>query len=187
MSETAAGAPEGRAARIEIRLARLQQLFNSLDPSPFRDRDLDQEAEDYIVDSADEFPLPTPLTLIVYLPGDQVQVVQPVDLQQSIHNYFAYRLNETRRRLRLFFRDGRMALGIGLAFLFACIILRQIVLAASRGTMSEIAAEGLLIVGWVAMWRPLEIFLYEWWPIRRRCQVFSKLSKIPVVVRSAQG
>jgi hypothetical protein len=56
------------AASIEIRLRRLQQLFNSLDPSPFHERDLDQEAEDYIVESADEFPLQTPLHLVVYLP-----------------------------------------------------------------------------------------------------------------------
>ena len=113
--------------------------------------------------------------------------MRSADLQHSIHNYFAYRLNETRSRLRLFFRDGRVALGIGLAFLFACIILRQIVLAAGAGTISEIAAEGLLIVGWVAMWRPLEIFLYEWWPIRRRCQVFTKLSRIPVIVRGTEA
>ena len=157
MSDTAAGASEGEG-RIEMRLARLQQLFNSLDPSPFRDRDLDQAAEDYIVESADEFPVPVPLSLIIYLPADQMPTVQPADLQQSIHNYFAYRLNETRRRLRLFFRDGRIALGIGLSFLFVCIVLRQLVLAASQGTMSEIAAEGLLIVGWVAMWRPLRSF-----------------------------
>jgi len=176
-----------RDASIEIRLARLQQLFNSLDPSPFYDRDLDQDAEEYIVDSADEFPLPTPLTLIVYLPANQLPTVESADLQQSVHNYFAYRLNETRRRLRLFFRDGRIALGIGLAFLFGCIVLRQIVLTTRGGTAAEIAAEGLLILGWVAMWRPLEIFLYEWWPIRRRCQVFAKLAKIPVVVREIAG
>jgi len=183
MSSTAADGSGGSDARIEIRLARLQQLFNSLDPSPFHDRDLDQDAEDYIVDSADEFPLPTPLTLVVYLPADQVPAVRPFDLQQSIHNYFAYRLNETRRRLRLFFRDGRIALVIGLAFLFVCIVLRQIILATPAGTVSEIVAEGLLIVGWVAMWRPLEIFLYEWWPIQRRCRVFAKLARIPVVVQ----
>jgi hypothetical protein len=175
----------GRDARIAIRLARLQQLFNSLDPSPFRDRDLDQDAEDYIVDSADEFPLATPLTLVVYLPAEQVSAVRPDDLQQSIRNYFAYRLGETRRRLRLFFRDGRIALAIGLGFLFACVVLRQVVLAWPAGTISEIAAEGLLIVGWVAMWRPLEIFLYGWWPIRRRCRVFAKLTAVPVMVEPA--
>jgi hypothetical protein len=99
--------------------------------------------------------------------------------------YFAYRLHESRRRLRLFFREGRIALLIGLAFLFACIVLREFAFALGRGAVAEIAEEGLLIVGWVAMWRPLEIFLYDWRPIRRRCQVFAKLSEIPVIVRQA--
>ncbi|HEX9126930.1 MAG TPA: hypothetical protein VF948_11040 [Methylomirabilota bacterium] len=61
---------------------------------------------------------------------------------------------------------------LGRCLLFVCIVLRQVVLAARQGAVSEIVAEGLLIVGWVAMWRPLEIFLYEWWPIHRRCRVF---------------
>lgn len=183
MRETAEDSPAKPAASIEIRLSRLQQLFNSFDPSPFHDRDLDQDAEDYIVDSADEFPLQTPLSLIVHLPADQLPPIQAPDLTRAIQNYFAYRLSESRRRLRLFFRDGRIALSIGLAFLFVCIVLRQIVLATRAGAASEIVAEGLLIVGWVAMWRPLEIFLYEWWPIRRRCRVFDKLSTIPVIVR----
>ena len=187
MADSAVEASRDEGARIEIRLARLQQLFNSLDPSPFHDRDLDQNAEDYIVESADEFPLPTPLTLVVYLPPEQVLTAHSADVQRSIQNYFAYRLYETQRRLRLFFRDGRIALGIGLAFLFVCIVLRQIVLAAGTRTILEIAAEGLLIVGWVAMWRPLEIFLYEWWPIRRRCQVLAKLSRIPVTVRETKA
>ncbi|MGZ3392237.1 MAG: hypothetical protein ACXVCF_21945 [Isosphaeraceae bacterium] len=175
------------AARIEIRLRRLQQLFNSLDPSPFHERDLDQEAEDYIVESADEFPLPTPLHLVVYLPEDELPSSGSFDVPLAIHNYFAYRLSEGRRRLRLFFREGRVALGIGLAFLFVCVVLRQLALATKGGAVSEIAAEGLLIVGWVAMWRPLEIFLYEWWPIRRRCRILAKLAKIPVTVRASEG
>ena len=41
----------------------------------------------------------------------------------------------------------------------------------------------MLIIGWVAMWRPLEIFLYEWVPVRRRCRILAKLSKMPVIVQ----
>jgi hypothetical protein len=41
----------------------------------------------------------------------------------------------------------------------------------------------MLIIGWVAMWRPLEIFLYEWVPVHRRCQILAKLSKMPVSVQ----
>jgi len=47
-----------------------------------------------------------------------------------------------------------------------------------------IVAEGLLIVGWVAMWGPLDIFLYGWWPIRSRYKLFDRLARIDVEMRS---
>jgi len=171
------------AATIEIRLSNPQQLFNSLDPSPFHERDLDEDAEAYIVDSADEFPLDQPLALVVYLPPDY-SAKHPPDLGTGIHHYFAYRAEETRRRLRIFFREGRTALIAGVTFLFVCIALRQLALMTTHGLIAEIADEGLYIVGWVAMWRPLELFLYDWRPIRRRERLFAKLAEIPVTIRS---
>ena len=42
----------------------------------------------------------------------------------------------------------------------------------------------MLIIGWMAMWRPLEIFLYQWVPIRRRCRILAKLAEMPVIVQS---
>ncbi len=182
MPDTIAERSPEPAAAIEIRLSQPQQLFNSLDPSPFHERDLDQDAEEYIVDSADEYPLKRPLRLVIYLPADQIQGETP-DLARAIHNYFAYRVEETQRRLRFFFRDGRISLVAGLIFLFVCIALRQLALAVGRGLAAEIADEGLYIVGWVAMWRPLEIFLYDWRPIRHRARLFAKLAEVPVTVR----
>ena len=175
------------AAPIEIRLNRLQQLFNTFDPSPFHEKDLDRDAEEYIVGSVDEFPLPRPLKLIVHLPADQRALAAASNLQGAIHNYFAYRLSETQRRLRFQFREGRFALLIGLAFLFACIMVRQVAFALGSNTVSQILAEGMLIAGWVAMWRPIQVFLYEWWPIRHNCRLFAKLSTMPVELRSSDG
>jgi len=40
--------------------------------------------------------------------------------------------------------------------------------------------ESLLIGGWVAMWRPLEVFLYDWWPIRLEARLYDRLSAMPV-------
>ena len=51
----------------------------------------------------------------------------------------------------------------------------------------HILKEGLLIVGWVAMWRPLEIFLYDWWPIRRFALLYEKLSITPVNLQADQS
>jgi hypothetical protein len=108
----------------------------------------------------------------------------PPDLREAIHNYFAYRRDQERRRLRLLFRDGRIALLIGLSFLFCCVLLRELANSFGNDTASDIFGEGMLIIGWVAMWRPLEIFLYEWVPIRRRCRILAKLAEMPVIVRS---
>jgi len=171
-------------AKIELNLSRLSQLFNSFDPSPFHERDLDQDAEEYIVSSAEEIPHQRSLSLVIYLPADQLPDAAAPGLTETIRHYFAYRETHERRRLRLLFHDGRIALVTGILFLFGCLLLRGLLQSIKDGAVPGILGEGLLIIGWVAMWRPLEIFLYEWVPIRRRCRVFAKLSKIPVIVKS---
>ena len=48
---------------IEVRVAELRQLFNAIDPSPFRERDLDSRAEEFIVEWARDFPRDARLAL----------------------------------------------------------------------------------------------------------------------------
>jgi hypothetical protein len=43
-------------------------------------------------------------------------------------------------------------------------------------------SESLTIVGWVAMWRPLQIFLYDWWPLQRQIRLYQKLSSAHIQV-----
>jgi hypothetical protein len=184
MVNTSTRKSERSESTIEISLGRLQQLFNSLDPSPFHDRDLDHDAEEYIVGWAEEISLRLPLRLVIHLPRDQMASVDQTALERAVHNYFAYQRQQSQRRLRLLFHDGRIALAVGVAFLFACILIRQLAFSLGPGTASEGIAEGMLIAGWVAMWRPLDILLYGWWPVRRRSRVFGKLAEMSVVVRA---
>jgi hypothetical protein len=46
--------------------------------------------------------------------------------------------------------------------------------------IGEILRETLAIGGWVSMWRPLEIFLYDWWPIREEARHSDRLAAMPV-------
>lgn len=170
-------------ANIEIRLATLDQLFNSLDPSPFHEKELDQKAEDYIVGSADEAPLNTPLALMIRLP-ESLGTVQSEPIEDAVHNHFSYRLMETRRRLRFHFREGRIALLIGLVFLALCVAIRELVFSPGQGAIAQMFAEGLLILGWVAMWHPLQIFLYDWWPLQHQTRLHAKLARMPVVIQA---
>jgi hypothetical protein len=167
---------------IEITLSSAEQLFNTLDPSPFYEKDLDAEAEDYIVGAARELPAHEPFKLMLYLPpGGYTTAAAAVELPASIRNYFEYRRQITARDLRLLLRQGRTSLAIGVTFLGACLLLREILIA-THGTIERVFAEGLLIAGWVAMWRPLEIFLYDWWPVRGTGRIYAKLSTTAVEV-----
>jgi hypothetical protein len=58
--------------------------------------------------------------------------------------------------------------------------LRQLALVLPGDTLGRILQEDLLILGRVAMWRPLQIFFYDWWPIRHQARIYDKLALMPV-------
>jgi hypothetical protein len=166
---------------IEIRVAELRQLFNAIDPSPFRQRDLDPGAEEFIVAWATDLPADKPWALVVHLDRPAGRDDEAAILRESIHEYFGQRAVAARRRLRELFRRGRISLVIALAFLAASITVGDVVAAyLGESHLGEVIREGLLIGGWVAMWRPLEVFLYDWWPIRAEGRLLQRLSTIPV-------
>src|SRR5689334_5367693 len=88
---------EDGAVLIELRLSSLRQLFNSLDPAPFNEKDLDPDAESYIVDSVHEFPLKQAMKLVVHLPRGELP--DGFNLEESIHHHFVLRRDEWRREL----------------------------------------------------------------------------------------
>jgi hypothetical protein len=160
-----------------------------MDPSPFPEKDLDQDAEEFIVSWAQEFPKKDPVSLLVRvneLPrhGDAQQLVET-----AMHNYFAYRAKLKRLELRHLLKQGRTTLVIGLVFLGVCLTASELVRRLSLAAISTVLGESFTIAGWVAMWRPMQIFLYEWWPIRRMERLFEKMSLMHVEIRAraAQG
>ena len=173
---------------IDVRLADLRQLFNPIDPAPFRDRDLDPKVEEFIVDWGREAPSEKPLALLVRLDGTAGSADEPQVVRDAIHQFFAHRAVAARRKLRRLFRVGRISLAIGLAVLAVLFGLAQAVMRrAPASAVSELLQESLLIGGWVAMWRPLEIFLYDWWPIRAEAKLYDRLAEMPVRISYARS
>jgi hypothetical protein len=170
-----------RCEVIRVHVAELKQLFNAIDPSPFRERDLDPRAEEFIIESAREARRDAPLALVVQLDRPAGLPEEPAALRDAVRDYFGYRARVTRQRLRLLFRRGRISLLIGLAALAASVLLGDLIAGALQGKrLGEVLRESLLIGGWVAMWRPLEVFLYDWWPIRAEARLHDRLSAMPV-------
>lgn len=174
-------------ALIEVHVGDLKQLFNSLDPTPFRERDLDPRAEEFIAGWASELHADVPLALIVHVDRQAATPAEVAILKDAIREFFKQRAVVTRRRLRQLFRVGRTSLMIGVAALALSIALGDLLANMLSGTnFGGVIRESLLIGGWVAMWRPLEVFLYDWWPIRAEARMFDRLSDMRVrVVASA--
>ena len=169
---------------IEIRIEEISQLFHSLDPFPFRERDLDKEAEEFIVGWARELSLDQPIKIVVHLPEAQASTPEAQEIGAAITRYFEYRVRMTTLDLRELFRVGWRALVIGVTVLSFSIIIGQ-TLAANLAPrpIGRVIEESLLIFGWVANWRPVEIFLYDWWPIVRRRNLYRRLSAARVELR----
>jgi hypothetical protein len=166
---------------IEVRVAELRQLFNAIDPSPFRERDLDPRAEQFIVDWGRDLPADAPLAFVVHLERTAGRPDESALLREAVHEFFSQRAAGSRRNLRQLFRNGRISLLIGLAFLATSTVIGDAVATYFRDrAWPGVLRESLLIGGWVAMWRPLEVFLYEWWPIRADARLADRLSAMPV-------
>ncbi len=169
---------------IELNLHELNQLFNSMDPSPFNERDLDQDADEYIVSWAREYPMDAPLSLRVHLERWPATDPAPV-VTDAVHHYYEYRAGITDLEFKRILREGRIALVIGLVFLATCLLISHALIPRNAGEWGGYVRESLTIAGWVAMWRPMEMYLYDWWPVLRRARVFRKLSAMPVHVVGA--
>jgi hypothetical protein len=174
---------------IEVHVTDLRMFFNPIDPSPPTERDLESKAEEFIVDWARSARRDALLAL-------QIDVDTPTSPEEAetvgsaVHEFFRQRSMSANRRLSQLFRVGRTSLIIGVASLAVAVFLASLV----DGAFGDRAAgallrETLVIGGWVAMWRPLEIFLYDWWPIRAERQLYDRLSIMPVriTLNAAKG
>jgi hypothetical protein len=176
-----ATADGGHPHTIRLKLRDISQLFNSMDPSPFIEKDLDDDAEEFIVSWAQEYSPDDPIKLRIYL--DQWPAEDPNELiRTAVHNHFAHRAKITNLEFKRLLRQGRTSLFIGLLFLAGCLLLSKILLGHETGTWAAVVRESLTIAGWVAMWRPMQIYLYDWWPLQRRSRIFVKLSHMPVEI-----
>ncbi len=165
--------------QMEVRLRELSQLFNSMDPSPFIDRDLDAAAEEFIVSWARELSHKGELELVIHL-ATRPEPDRVDGTEEAVQRYFANRAEMKQREFRLLMRRGRASMFIGLVFLAACFGLGEMVQQASSQSWSKFVELGLHIVGWVAMWRPVEIFLYDWWPVRSDRRLLERLARMQV-------
>ena len=76
---------------IQLRIQNVGQLFHTLDPLPFRERDLDLGVEEYVVGWAGEMAAQQPIAIVVNLPKAEALGDEARHIEAAMQNYFAYR------------------------------------------------------------------------------------------------
>jgi hypothetical protein len=170
-------------ATIQLRLHELRQIFNTIDPSPFRERDLDPDCEEFIVSWARELPRDRSLRIEIHLDRERPAPQLWDEVVTAVHGHFGREAGLQDLRRHRLLREGRLALAIGLPSLVVCMAAATL-MGSSPGAFGGILRESLVIAGWVLMWHPLELLLYGPWSVIRERRLFERLSTAAVELRA---
>lgn len=172
-----------KEVEMTLMLASLDQLLTTTDPETFHAKGVDDDAHTYIFGEANKYILTRPAHLLVSLPKKEVRPETEKVVQTILHNFFAYQQLEAERSIHRMFWQGRISFVVAVLFILACMTLAFLIHDPDFSVFwRDIMVAGLTIAAWVALWQPIEIFLYDWWPIRRDIQVYRKLSQMDIRV-----
>ncbi len=167
---------ENNKTILEISVSSLDQLFDKRDPNPYRTKDLDEDIVEYLISSTQE---------VGYRSLGGIQIISPIewstddknDLEVAIKDFFLYREEITLKQLTATLMLGVKTLFIGIAFLSFAVTLPFLAKYTAAGEIfDKFLTEGFLLIGWVSMWKPINIFLYEWWPLADVAKIHRKLA-----------
>ena len=169
-------------ATVSIHVRDFAQLFNSLDPSPLWDRDLDRAVAQFIEDEFRDRRLAGVWRLKVYAPEG---VAAAADLQSAVKSYYRRSVRSARIALREHMKVTRIAL-VGGALIFLLSTAVRGLIARTLAHPPALLDQGLIVLAWLGLWRPIEALVYEWVPFYRRRRLYERLAQIHVTVRTGR-
>lgn len=150
---------------ISFKIVSLDDVFDPRDSDTLLERRLDPDWLDYIFNAVEEKHKRVPIHLSLRISKETLGSHSPSHVIDSIKRELRESYLSAGRKLRENFRVGRITLTIGLLVLAFFEFLSIAVYNMAPSDLTRILSEGFLVFGWVALWRPVEILLYDWWPI----------------------
>ena len=174
------GTPE-----IKLQLTNINELLRS-PISIYHKRTLKSDAEEFIVEEAEALPRKGAINMKVHLPLSEVKHKDDVAL--AIHRHFSYRREQSQKKYKGVLAYGWRILFIALCLLAVIFSLTEITLhLMGDNRLVLFIRESFIILGWVALWRPMELLLYDWYPIKTNINLYYRLehSNVQVIVNES--
>jgi hypothetical protein len=152
--------PEPSDTQFAIRLDSISDLFWPFDARPVADRTLSADARWYLLDEWDRLRGDKPASLTVYAPASERSETDEGAVRAAIHRSLEKAAGPL-RRVDPLSRQEMVALRIGIVFLFLSIVVSTAIERSTDDVFLAGISQGILVVGWVALWRPAERFIVE--------------------------
>ena len=175
-------APDG-VWEIEIYLSAARSAVQSLSRLPLAYVELDEGIVAYVFEQIELLPKGADFRVVLRVPPEAMHEGEEETIQRLLRLYLAQRLKRFRRQEKAALRDMLKALAAGMVFLFGCQMLRFVLNFPGYPTLTNTLSEGLLVLGWVALWNPYDRFLFSWLPALKKSKLARRMCDIEVHLR----
>jgi hypothetical protein len=168
---------------VDVKISNFEQLFDNRDPAPFRERDLDPGLAEYLRDASEDLAGKEQFRVVFWLDEPCPQRA----IEQALRAHFEDELERIRRRRRRHRRIGQVALLLAVVLIGVLVWLSIVFTTLLPGPFGAVLREGLVISSWVVMWRPVEVLIHDWIPVRHERKTLTRLLEAPIEVRVGSG
>lgn len=164
-----------------LKLEDIRRLFVAPARDPFSAGGMAKPGIETLLDSLGSGPPRGGDSVRIELPPGKLEEARRMDPAGAVRRYCRSRIEECEGELAAMRRDGRRALWIGFGMITVCLTL-----AAAAGEASwmprfgKVCAESLTVLGWVSIWHPAEMLLFDRWPLRRAIRALAVLEKAEI-------
>ncbi|CAN5685751.1 hypothetical protein BH11MYX4_BH11MYX4_19260 [soil metagenome] len=134
-----------------------------------------------------ELPRHAAVKLVFWISDEPAPQLPDATIIEAVQAHFRYEEEQLDRQIRQHVRRGQLFLLVGITVLIVFLTFAELTAALPTGHVRQILREGLVITGWVAMWRPLEVLLYDWWPLLQERRLRRRLRRAPMQVLHEAG
>ena len=176
--------PDG-VHEVRLFLADVADAFATTVPVPLPYVDMNEDIVEYVEDEVAGLPDGEPVRIVLLLPPEAVKAGDEALLQALMARYFKERIARRDREAREALRSVGSACFWGFVFMLGCQVERWLAAFPDYPTVTSTISEGMLVLGWVALWNPYDRLLFSWRPAVKRLRLVRRIARAEIVLRAA--
>lgn len=167
-----------------LKLDDIKHLFREPEFDLFRSQTDSCSGIERLVNELKPTSLTNKVRTTISLPEHQLSENLKKSVVDALQRYCNNKIEKISNDLISLRGQGIRALRRGLLFLALCLIVSTFFdrIEYLPILVHRFLNEGFLIAGWVSLWYPIELLLYEWSPLRRKKQIYEMIKDMEVKI-----